>query len=108
MATWPDDQDVEAFIGSLTDEDKTVLDQILLASIAYLTYRCDVEVDDYDMPVVSDNLHHACLLLVHREFKRRQSPEGVAAWGELGAVRISRIDPDIEAMLLPDRSWGIA
>ena len=54
------------------------------------------------------NLREAVLLQTARQFRRRLSPEGVAGFGDFGAVRISRVDPDIEAMITPNRSWGIA
>lgn len=41
----------------------------------------------------------AILLLAHRLFKRLQSPEGIAGWGDLGVVRILGTDPDIERLL---------
>jgi hypothetical protein len=33
--------------------------------------------------------------------KRQESPLGVAGFGEFGVVRVSRLDPDIDAMLQP-------
>jgi hypothetical protein len=41
----------------------------------------------------------AVLLLAHRLYKRLQSPEGIAGWGDLGVVRILATDPDIEKLL---------
>jgi hypothetical protein len=41
----------------------------------------------------------AILLLAGRLYKRRQSPEGVSGWGELGVIRILANDPDIERLL---------
>lgn len=50
-------------------------------------------------PAVTD----ACVMLAVRRFLRRQSPEGVLAATEMGAVRVSRFDPDIAAALAPYR-----
>ena len=44
---------------------------------------------------------YAALLQASRLVKRRASPEGVAGMGDFGPVRISVMDPDIEAMLSP-------
>lgn len=45
----------------------------------------------------------AALILAMRQFKRYDSPLGVAGFGDLGAVRVGRVDPDIEALLAPYR-----
>ena len=47
-------------------------------------------------------------MLASRLFRRRLSPEGVAGFGEFGAVRVIAQDPDIEALMTPNRSWGFA
>ena len=41
----------------------------------------------------------AIVLLASRLYKRRNSPEGVAGWSDLGVVRIMAQDPDIERLL---------
>lgn len=41
----------------------------------------------------------AILLLASRLYARRNSPEGVAGWSDLGVVRILSSDPDIAALL---------
>lgn len=45
------------------------------------------------------DVQEAILLLAHRLYKRQQSPEGVAGWGDLGVVRVLGTDPDIERLL---------
>lgn len=45
----------------------------------------------------------ACILLAMRQFKRYDSPLGVAGFGDLGAIRVGRVDPDVEALLAPFR-----
>lgn len=50
----------------------------------------------------------ACNLLAIREFKRYDSPLGVAGFGEIGVVRVSRTDPDIESLLAPFRKLRMA
>ena len=44
-------------------------------------------------------MQEAIILLASRLYKRRQSPEGVAGWGDLGVVRILASDPDINRLL---------
>src|SRR5262245_19753957 len=41
----------------------------------------------------------AILMLASRYYARRNSPEGVAGWGDLGVVRILASDPDIRSLL---------
>ena len=48
---------------------------------------------------VPTEVKQAAVLLASRIFKRNDSPLGVAGFGDLGAIRVSRIDPDIESML---------
>ena len=46
-------------------------------------------------------IKQATVLLASRIFKRNDSPLGVAGFGDLGVVRVSRLDPDIDAMISP-------
>jgi hypothetical protein len=41
----------------------------------------------------------AILLIASRLYARRNSPEGVAGWGDLGVIRVLARDPDVEALL---------
>lgn len=50
---------------------------------------------------IPDDVQEACLLLSARYYKRRGSPEGVSGFGEYGAVRLARTDPDVMALLAP-------
>lgn len=43
----------------------------------------------------------ACILLAMRQFKRYDSPLGVAGFGDIGVMRVGRVDPDVEALLMP-------
>lgn len=47
-------------------------------------------------PVVPVPIRGAALLLAHRRYRRRGSPEGVAGFGDMGVVRVSRFDPDYD------------
>jgi hypothetical protein len=50
---------------------------------------------------VPDAIKQAALLLSIRIFKRLDSPLAVAGFGDMGAVRVSRTDPDVMAMIRP-------
>lgn len=116
MATWPDIDEVEAYIGEVGTDQLDVLEDSLNAAIAYIGWRCNDELDliqdtgsaYYYDEIVPDNLREATKMLASRLFRRRLSPEGVAGFGDFGAVRVTRVDPDIEALITPNRSWGIA
>ena len=110
MATWPDIGEARQYVGEITDEQMPVLAGCLAAAAAYIGYRCDgnIEEDDDYVDIVSDNLREATLMLTSRLLRRRLSPEGVSSFGDFGAVRVTRVDPDIERLLTPSRSWGVA
>ena len=46
-------------------------------------------------------IKQATVLLASRIFKRNDSPLGVAGFGDLGVVRVSRLDPDVDSMIAP-------
>ncbi len=52
-------------------------------------------------PVVPPEITEATLLLAARLFKRKDSPGGVASFGDFGPVRISNIDVDVTNLLAP-------
>ena len=43
----------------------------------------------------------ACILQAQRLFKRFDSPLGVVGMGDLGSIRVSRVDSDVQALLAP-------
>lgn len=43
----------------------------------------------------------ACILLAMRQWKRYDSPLGVAGFSDIAAIRVGRTDPDVEALLQP-------
>lgn len=57
---------------------------------------------------VPTDVKQACNLLAIRQFKRYDSPLGVAGFGDIGAIRVSRVDPDIESLLAPYRKVRFA
>lgn len=54
------------------------------------------------------DVKQACNLLAVRQYKRYDSPLGVAGFGDIGVVRVSRIDPDVDALLAPYRKIRMA
>lgn len=59
-------------------------------------------------PAIPDQVSQACLLQGSRLYKRRLSPEGVFGNDEFGLVRVSRVDPDVQALLAPYVIVGFA
>lgn len=82
-----------------------MLDQLGLcldAAVADLEARCD-------LPAAwPDNVRVACLMHAARLYKRKASPEGVAGFGEFGAVRVTKLDPDVERLVAPYLTFGFA
>lgn len=52
---------------------------------------------------VPDEVKQAALIHAHRVYKRAESPEGVAGFGDFGAIRLSRLDNDVQDLLAPYR-----
>jgi hypothetical protein len=50
---------------------------------------------------VPDAIEQATILLAIRIFKRLDSPLAVAGFGDMGVVRVGRVDPDVEALVHP-------
>jgi hypothetical protein len=58
----------------------------------------------YGWPAVPDAVREATILQSSRLFTRLDSPLGVAGFGDMGAMRVSRfVDPDVEQLLAPYR-----
>jgi hypothetical protein len=50
-------------------------------------------------PRIPDEVVEATLIQAGRLFKRKDSPEGVMGTAEWGVIRLSRVDPDVQALL---------
>lgn len=58
---------------------------------------------------VPDSVAFACVIQAEREFKRLDSPLGVAGFGDMGVVRVtSRLDADVTQLLEPYRKIRFA
>lgn len=78
-----------------------ILADCLDATATLFTRRLGVWVD----PVWPPDIEQAVTLQTARLYKRRNSPEGVTGFGDLGVVRISALDPDIDQLLGPSLAY---
>ena len=53
-------------------------------------------------------IKQATVLLASRLFKRNDSPGGVMGFGDIGVIRVSKFDPDIERLINPYRKIRFA
>lgn len=53
-------------------------------------------------------IKQATIMTAGRLYKRYDSPLGVLGFGDLGVVRVSRLDPDIASLVSPYRRMGFA
>jgi hypothetical protein len=58
-------------------------------------------------PAVPPQINEAALLRASRLYRRRDSPEAVAGFGDLGVVRVGRYDPDYETLIANFRNPAI-
>ncbi|HEY7823182.1 MAG TPA: head-tail connector protein [Acidimicrobiia bacterium] len=67
--------------------------------------RATVRVEaTYGWPAVPDAVKTACIFQSARLYTRFSSPAGVVSFGDMGAIRVSRmLDPEVEALLHPYR-----
>jgi hypothetical protein len=56
----------------------------------------------YGWPSVPIAIKQACIIQASRIFKRLDSPLGIAGFGDLGAIRVTRdLDPDVAQLVMP-------
>ena len=58
-------------------------------------------VGSFGWSAVPLDVRMACILQAQRLFKRFDSPLGVAGFGDMGVIRVSRVDTDVQALLAP-------
>jgi hypothetical protein len=97
---------LRAMTGQKTTTDDRVLSQCLEAAGAWIYDRVRPG------SVTAPEVVQAVLMLAARLYKRRQSPEGVAGWDDMGAVRVMARDPDIDRLIEQHVDtayvWGVA
>jgi hypothetical protein len=59
-------------------------------------------------PEIPYPIRSACIILAGRLVKRGDSLLGVAGFGDLGAITVRAIDPDVERMLKPFKIMAVA
>jgi hypothetical protein len=64
-------------------------------------------VGTFGFAAVPTAVKQAATILSIRQFKRYDSPLGVAGFGDMGAMRVGRTDPDVEALLYPFRKVSV-
>lgn len=58
-------------------------------------------------PAIPVDVTQACLMLAARLFIRKESPQGVAGFGEFGPIRVTRQDVDVVNLLDPYRRSAV-
>ena len=58
-------------------------------------------------PAIPDGVNQACLLLAAHLFIRKESPQGVAGWGDFGQIRVRSGDADVKDLLEPYRRTAV-
>jgi hypothetical protein len=99
MANWPTLPEVRKILRLQPDANEdAVIGTALAAAIDYGNRRLNLGggwVDDGTLP---DAAHEACLLHAARLYRRRDSLDGTIAWGDAGAIRVGRVDPDVDML----------
>ena len=62
----------------------------------------------FGWPSVPTAIKQATVILASRIYKRNDSPLGVTGFGDLGMIRVSRVDPDVAALCDPYRRMRMA
>lgn len=72
-------------------------------------FKATVEVTGvFGFSEVPKAINQATILLGMRQFKRFDAPLGVAGFGDIGAINITRVDPDVMALIAPFRKVRFA
>jgi hypothetical protein len=96
MANRPTPSELAAWLkipGDLDAAREAQLQMCIDAAIDYIEDRCELP------NAWNQRIRLAVLMQAARWHKRKDSPEGVAGFGEMGAVRVMSLDPDIERIL---------
>jgi len=110
VATWPGLADVRKFLRLQPDPNEdAVISAALAAAVEYGVSKygkvddgtgTGTMVDRYpaDSTTVPDSGRQAATMHAARLYRRRDTVDGTIAFGDMGAIRVGRVDPDIEAM----------
>jgi len=101
MAVWPSLKEVRGFLRLQPDStEDAVLQTALAAAIDYGNRRLNYKypVPPFDDGTLPDVAHQACLIHAARLYRRRDSVDGTIGFGDLGAIRVGRTDPDVDSL----------
>jgi len=65
-------------------------------------------VGEWGWAAVPDQIAYATALYAMRLWKRQEAPFGIAGFGDIGVMRVSRLDPDISQLIQNFRKMSIA
>lgn len=99
-SSWTAVTDYETDPDGALDDNKPITGLLCTGSLwqSFPTQRVRITAR-WGYPVLPQVVTDATLLQAARLFKRRQSPEGVLGNSEFGLVRVSRVDPDVAALV---------
>jgi hypothetical protein len=98
VAVWPKLPEVRSLLRLQPDTvEDPIIATALAAAVDYGNGRTNqvYVTDDGSLP---DAAHEACLLHAARIYRRRDSLDGTIGFGDAGAIRVGRIDPDVDAL----------
>jgi hypothetical protein len=62
----------------------------------------------YGFTPVPIQITQACVIQASRIYKRLDSPLGVAGFGDMGAIRVGKVDPDVAMLIRPFKKYAAA
>jgi hypothetical protein len=96
VGDWPTLEEVRSFLRLQPDPAADpIIDGARLAAVDYGQRRTSHRYDVIEVPYV---VHQAALMHSARLYRRRDTVDGTIGFGDLGAIRVGRVDPDIEAL----------
>ena len=105
MATdWPSLKDVRSELRLQPNaDDDALIDQARAAAVDFGNRRTSSKWppdDPSSWPAggLPDVVFQAALFHAARLYRRRDSLDGTIGWGDMGLVRVGRVDPDIESL----------
>jgi Phage gp6-like head-tail connector protein len=109
MASWPTLKEVRTLLRLQPDPvEDGVIQTSLAAAIDFGVRRMGDDLYPPDTDQLPDSAHQACLLHAARLYRRRDSLDGTLGWGEMGVVRVGRVDPDVASLYDTVGPWGFA
>jgi hypothetical protein len=99
MAYWPKLPEVRSLLRLQPDATEDgIISTALAAAVDYGNRRMNLGGGWIENGTLPDAAHEACLLHAARLYRRRDSLDGTVGWGDMGAIRIGRVDPDVDML----------